>query len=382
MGSFVTTEEQRLMDRVADEPFYWIRKNVPEVKNWEDEFSDLVDHIKDVWDKCRITRINLCFIIKWTLSPRTSYTQSIDDYLALQKRQNDVGSTLIFEIDLNANIVDEIDTRREIETTSVRLLSQSRNAVVFWLGPDMDIFCSGVPWNPQNKLEVLRDIKSRRRDRLLSMENHRDVLQIHYEQYLLRSGVNYWFEGRKNEVLVAKPERRFQDSLYIFLRDSVDGVVDLEPMFKDYSRCDVRVLLDNLDLFFIEIKWIGYCAGKVRGKSVISAEKVSEFSVNKAIAGARQTKIYVDKNNSIQYENRIKMGILVVYDAYPVSKPIRYPKEIRIHPLLDTLQFPLVTNPPSVVSKIRSRRKRTGAHSATKPKKSRGKSSSKSKRAS
>lgn len=339
------------MKRVADEPFYWVRENCPEVKPWDDEFYDLVDNIKDVWEKCHVSRVDLCFILKLEITTKTGSTKTIRDYTELQKRQNHAHSYLVFEIDLTGNIIDEIDTKQEIEPVSAMILSTTRNAVVFWLGPDLEIFCHGVPWNPKNKAEILKDIKLRKRDRLQPMENYPVVLKTHHEQYLLSAGVTYWFEGRKNEVLVPRPERKFQYSLYMFLKDSVEGVVDLEPMFKDYSRCDVRVLLDNFDIYFIEIKWIGYCAVKKKGEQIISAEKPAEFKAESAVAGAIQTKIYIDKNNNIDYDNRIRMGIVVVYDAYPVPKTIKYPKEVRDHPLIDTLHFPLVTAPPSVVSK-------------------------------
>ena len=351
MGSTLSPEEQRLMKRVADEPFYWVRENCPEVKRWDDEFYDLVDNIKDVWEQCRVTRVDLCFILKLDMTTTSSTTKTIQDYTELQKKQNLAHSHLVFEIDIVGKVIDEIDMKEEIEQVSVMILSRTRNAVVFWLGPDLEIFCHGLPWTPKKKAEILKDIKLRKRDRLQSMENYPDLLKTHYEQYLLAAGVNYWFEGRKNEVLVPKPEKKFQHSLFMFLRDSVEGVVDHESMFKDYSRCDVRVLQENFDIYFIEIKWIGYCAVKKKGEQVISAENPTEVKVESAVAGALQTKIYIDKNNHKDYDNRIRMGIVVVYDAYPVPKTINYPKEVREHPLIDTLQFPLVTDPPSVVSK-------------------------------
>jgi hypothetical protein len=348
----LTKEERQTLARIADEPFYWLRQVLPELKDSEDLFFDLLDQLKASWGEARKYRINLCFILELVETDPNKALYRVSEVAALQKHQNDSSSKLVFSIDLRGNVTNEIDMGSEIEPSSVTTLSQLRKAIVFWLGPDFEIICNGVLWNPKNKAQVLKEIKSKKRDLLLPMDDYRAVLTTHYEQYVRgEAGVLYWFTGKKNEVLQSSPERIFQKSLCTFLRTEVDCIADPEPMFKDFSRCDVRVFVDY-DLYFIEIKWIGFCAVRQKDPPIISAEHPAEFIVDQAIAGAYQTKIYIEENNSAEYDNRIRMGIIVVYDAYcPPRTPINYPSDVKSFPLIDTMDFKLVTLAPSVKAK-------------------------------
>jgi len=361
MSSGLSREERRALRLIADNPFFWIRKQVPEAREWEDELYDLIDNIKAVWEECRTSRVNLCFALRFDVVDPSITVPSIHDFTNLQKRQNLCNSTLVFEIDLRGNVIGEIDMEQEVEPASVMLLSQMRKSVLFWLGSDLEFFFKGYRWDPtRNRREILKDIKSKQRDRLLPMENYRGVLDTHYERCIRgEASVEYWFQGRKNRVLRDAPERIFQKNLVDFLNREVDCIsADPEPMFRDSSRCDVRVFVENFDLYFIEIKWIGYCARRLRGRAVVTAEKPFEFGVDRAIEGAYQTKLYIERNNAIEFDHRIRMGIYLVYDAYPKPAiPIDYGQEIRDFPLLDPVEYCLVTDPPSVEAKGIAKRK-------------------------
>ena len=248
----------------------------------------------------------------------------------------------------------------EIEPASLMALSQKRQAVFFWLGPDFRIYCNGYLWDDRNKLEILKEIKSKKRDRFLSMSDYHKVLDTHFRQCLCdEARVLYWFPGKKNQVLQPLPERIFQKSLWEFLDREVEGQVDREPMFKDESRCDIRILVDY-DIYFIEIKWIGRTAKRLHDRAIVTAEaeEATEFRTNHAIDGAYQTKQYIERNNSVEYDNRIKLGIYVVYDAYPEPRtPIDYGDEIRRFPLLEVKEYQLVSKSPSVETKNIAKRK-------------------------
>jgi len=357
MAKSLTAEEHLRIRRLAQEPYHWVKKLVPELmKMWDDEFFDLVDTIKDVWQKSIKNRINLTFVLRWEIADAAPTANTIHDVSVLEQRQNKSNSTLLFEIDLAGKVVDEIDFIDEIDPQAVSEYSRIRNLVVFWFGPDLEIYCNGYRWNPKNKHEILRDIKSKRRDRLLSMENYQEVLRLHFEQYIHdEARADYWFQ--KNELLQPSPEKIFQKSLLGFLTDWVDGNADREPMFKDGSRCDVRVFLDNNDLYFIEIKWVGFSAVRHRDNTV-SSSSPHEFGRDRAINGAYQTKRYIDKNNEPGFDHRIKLGIYLLYDAYstPII-PIDYGDEIRGCSLLDIVEFPLVSCSPSVETKGIAKRK-------------------------
>jgi len=357
MAKSLTLEEQRRLDRIAQEPYQWIRTEAPEeVKEWDDELFDLVDKIKGIWQQSRAARINLAFVLRWENTDASSSIGRIQDLAFLQKKQNESNSSLLFEIDLAGKIVDEIDFNNEIDPAAVSELSHLRKVLIFWLGAELEIFFDGRKWFAKNKQEILKDIKSKKRERLLSMNDHHEVLRLHFERYLRdESRETFWYQ--KNELLMPTPERIFQKSLFGFLMDQVDCYADREPMFKDGSRCDVRVFLDNLDLYFIEIKWVGYSV--VRNKEdIIDPKERREFKRDRAIDGAYQTKRYIDKNNEPDFDHRVKLGIYLLYDAYPKPIiPIDFGDEIRNCPLLDVVQFSLISHPPSVETKGIAKRK-------------------------
>lgn len=362
MTSKPTNEEATRLKRVADEPWYWVRENVAEVAHWENELHVLLESVKVVWQEYRINRINLAFLIKWTKSSPPIGTLTMSDVAAIQKQQNAANSQLIFEVDLDGNVLDVMDIGSEIDPTAVMILSQSREAVIMWFGHSLDIFYKGMKWNPKNKAATLKEMKLKKRDELLPLTDYRRILETHYEQYIRgESGVDYWFPGEKNKVLRSSPERIFQKSLYIFLKNDCECDAALEPMFKDSSRCDVRASIDY-DIYFFEIKWIGFCATKKKDLPVESAEKPREEEVKNAIAGTYQTKKYIEQNNSIEYDNKIKLGVVVVYNAYPNPHiPIDYPQEIKDFPLLDTAEFALVTVTPSVHGKRMAKQRRSAS---------------------
>ncbi len=355
MRSNLSVDELHILKRLAGEPFFWVRQLAPEVKAWDDEFYDLVDTIKQVWDQSKQNRINLAFALKLEIGRAESDAATIRDFSTLQHKQNASNSTLIFQIDLAGKVIEEIDTKDEIDPAAIAALSQMREIVIFWLGPDLEIFCKGSKWTPKNKREILKDIKSKRRNRILSMEDHHTVLRTHFEQCIRdEARDNYWF--KRNEILQPTPEKIFQKSLWRFLNDEVDCSADREPMFKDGSRCDVRVFLDNYDMYFIEIKWVGFSA--VKRDDVVNAKNPNEFRSERAIDGAYQTKRYIEKNNSPDFDHRIRLGIYLVYDAYPKPIiPIDYGVEIKNCALLEVIEFPLAYYPPSVETKGIAKRK-------------------------
>lgn len=352
----LTNEHKHILSRLVDDPFYTLRKQIPEYS--EVSFFDLLDRLKASWQEAKKTRINLCFVLDLDPTPSPLAGQyDITQVQALQKRQTASNSRLVFIIDVHGNVISEQDLGGEIEPTSVTTLSKMWGAIVFWLGADFDIIAQGALWDPRNKSEVLKEIKSKRRD-FLKMDDHRLVLTTHYEQDIRRQGIGfYWFPGKENEVLQPKPERLFQKSLYDFLRREVDCTPEREAMFKDQSRCDIRVWVDDYDLYFIEIKWIGFCAVAEKNKPIISATDPAESLPESAIAGACQTKIYIEENNASAYDPKVKLGVLVVYNAYPKpDAPLTYTKEIDEYPLLDTMEFQLVVESPSVRAKKMARK--------------------------
>lgn len=352
MTSKVTAEETIRLKRVADEPWYWLRENVPEVAQWEKDLYAFLESVKVVWQEYRTNRINLAFLVNWSKSTPPTGALNINDVASIQQVQNAANSRLIFEVDLAGGILDAIDIGSEIDPTSIKIISQTREAVVVWFGDNLDVFYKGMRWDPKNKAETLKEMKLKKRDQLLALIDYRQILNTHYEQYVRgEAGFYYWFPGEKNKVLQSSPERIFQKNLYMFLKNECECDASLEPMFKDSSRCDVRASMDY-DIYFFEIKWIGFCATKKKGSAVISADKPREERVENAIAGAYQTKEYIESNNSIQYDNKLKLGVVVVYDGYPEARiPITYPPEITLSPLLETAEFALVTATPSTIGK-------------------------------
>src|SRR5687768_8927345 len=100
----LTTEEKQTIARIADEPFYWLRQMVPELKNSEDEFFDLLDQMKASWEEARVNRINLCFVLE--LNPTSdAVSNNVSQVAQLQKKQNEANSRLIFSIDIKGSVI-------------------------------------------------------------------------------------------------------------------------------------------------------------------------------------------------------------------------------------------------------------------------------------
>lgn len=349
----LSAEDRKILNRISDEPRYWIRHFFPELQTeHHDAFSDLVDRLKGLWKDIRATRIDLCFALRITRADLEKPQRSIDNVIDLQRQQQKAGNRCVFEIDLVGNVLEVIELDSEVEPVIVRNLSQLKKVAVFWVGADFQIYCKGHPWSPKHKIEVLREIKSKKRDSLLSMTEYETVLRTHYEQCVRdEARVKYWF--KRNELLQPSPEAIFQLSLWSFIDREVEWIeVAREPMFKDASRCDIKVITDNLDIYFIEIKWIGKSAVRKRDGDTVVAKPPHEFPVERAIDGAYQTKAYIDKNNAIEYDSRIRLGIYLVYDAYnPPQIPINYGKEIDDCVLLRPIEFALRSIPPSRATK-------------------------------
>lgn len=346
-------EERIILDRIGNEPRYWIRQYFSELQSaHHDTFFDLLDRFKALWEDSRLIRIDLCFVLRLNPSESTVPPHTIADLIGLQREQQAAKHRSVFEVDLNGQIVGLIDIGSEIEPVAVRQLSQIEKVAVFWLGPEFEIFCKGFPWTPQHKKEVLREIKSKKRKSVLSMTNYMTVLNTHFEQYVRdEARMKYWF--KPNELLQPSPEKLFQQSLWSFIDLEVETLeVSREPMFKDASRCDIRVIAENFDLYFIEVKWIGKSAVRKRHSDIIVGAPAHRFTVARAIDGAYQTKLYIEKNNSTEYDNRIRLGIYLVYDAYaPPQTPIAYGAEIDQFVLLKPVEFSLISIAPSRATK-------------------------------
>jgi hypothetical protein len=353
------SEERTILNRIGDEPRYWIRQYFSELQSaHHDAFFDLLDRLKALWEESRSTRIDLCFVLRLSPVESTTPPHIITDLIGLQREQQAANGQAVFEIDLQGKIVGSIDIGSEIEPVAVRQLSQIQNVAVFWLGPEFQIFCKGFPWTPKHKREVLREIKSKKRRSMLSMTSHMTVLNTHFEQYVRdEARMKYWF--KRNKLLQPSPEALFQQSLWSFIDSEVETLeVSREPMFKDASRCDIKVIAENLDLYFIEVKWIGKSAVRKQDSDTVVGDPPHEFPVARAIDGAYQTKLYIEKNNSTEYDNRIRLGIYLVYDAYhPPRTPIAYGSDIDGFVLLKPVEFSLISIPPSRATKGIARRK-------------------------
>lgn len=346
-------EERIILTRIGNEPRYWIRRYFSELQSaHHDTFFDLLDRFKALWEESRLTRIDLCFVLRLDSVGSTTPPHTITDLIGLQREQQAAQYRAVFEVDLQGKIIGSIDIGSEIEPVAVRQLSQIEEAAVFWLGPEFEIFCKGFPWTPKHKSEVLREIKSKKRRSVLSMTDYMAVLNTHFEQHVRdEARMKYWF--KRNELLQPSPEELFQQSLWSFIDSEVETLeVSREPMFKDASRCDIKVIAENLDLYFIEVKWIGKSAVRKRDKDTVVGTPPHKFTVARAIDGAYQTKLYIEKNNSTEYDNRIRLGIYLVYDAYdPPQTPIAYGSEIDGFVLLKPVEFSLLSVAPSRATK-------------------------------
>lgn len=134
------------------------------------------------------------------------------------------------------------------------------------------------------------------------------MLKILYENLDKKPVDEKTFRKENICLLFNKPESRFRDDLFFFLKNKMQAYVNREDFQDDENRLDISVM-DNYGTYLIEIKWIG--------KSISANEKDfgAEYAPTpqKVKRWVNQTVGYI-KQKSDEHAN-IKKGYLVVFDA-------------------------------------------------------------------
>lgn len=232
----------------------------------------------------------------------------------------------------------------------------SKNRIVIFLftsGQDVNYFVGGIDGGNNifyTKEEADSYIKKKKANEL---ENVLEDYRVHLRQrdtyekfFITKSMLNILYESlkiaKKNEksfkkengyLLFNKPESRFRDDLYFYLKSEMQAIINREDFQDDENRLDISVM-DNFGtgIYLLEIKWIG--------KSISADDKGfgTEFSPtpHKVAEWVNQTVGYI-KQKSDEHAN-IKNGYLVVFDARLNDITTDYDQMISVNVLEEDLK--------------------------------------------
>ncbi|EAC6410915.1 hypothetical protein EMI97_14250, partial [Listeria monocytogenes] len=126
-------------------------------------------------------------------------------------------------------------------------------------------------------------------------------------------------------LLVNRPEEKFQKDLIDYFKIYCSDTVLREVPNLDEDRYDIWISSSINEIYIFEIKWLG--------KSITSKGNIfSKYNTAKrAVEGAYQLVEYIRKNEQeavINEKGKIKLGVLVVFDARQSFETIKYPNEV------------------------------------------------------
>lgn len=117
------------------------------------------------------------------------------------------------------------------------------------------------------------------------------------------------FIRRNKQLLINRPEERFRQDLYEYLKDHIDALIEKETSLDNEDRLDVYVL-NKIEswLYLIEIKWLGKAISPEGNKigTIFGESHVVPAAYNQTVSYIRQ----------LTSEHRdVRRGYLAVFDA-------------------------------------------------------------------
>jgi hypothetical protein len=136
------------------------------------------------------------------------------------------------------------------------------------------------------------------------------MLNTLFENLSKKNGDEVQFKKDNICLLFNKPESRFRDDLFFYLKRNMQAIVNREDFQDDENRLDISVI-DNYGtgIYLIEIKWIGKSIS-ADGKSFGTEYKPTAAKIKSWLI---QTVGYI-KQMTDEHAN-IKKGFLAVFDA-------------------------------------------------------------------
>ncbi|MBF2518378.1 hypothetical protein IA940_00400 [Listeria marthii] len=308
-------------------------------------FMQLYLKVFEIWENLKKYDINIIFEI----SKIEESDKDIDDILR-EKFSTDISEvikapnkrSIIYKCMLDGQgihflLEDKVENKLLISESIEKSYENESSLVFHMYKVGIDAFIGGVSvlsCNNTNIYELMR--KSTAKE--LSIEYYEKLLKGYYEdrvkfdkmdRFLQKNNgcSSDWQQMVKEDpyLLVNRPEEKFQKDLIDYFKIYCSDTVLREVPNLDEDRYDIWISSSINEIYIFEIKWLG--------KSITSKGNIfSKYNTAKrAVEGAYQLVEYIKKNEQeavINEKGKIKLGVLVVFDARQSFETIKYPNEV------------------------------------------------------
>ena len=315
---------ERLSNKIIDSPSFLLIRNL--LKSASDSFS-----------------VNDYHCITISESEFIALSGDLDEKVSALFKHSSFINHYHVEIDHDLNVIGSDDNIPSRDNNEVRRFytDLSKNQVVIFDGGDNIFYTQEAADSYKrkkkaNELEnVLEDyrVHLRHRDTYEKFFITRSMLDILADSLKIAKVEEKRFKKENSHLLFNKPESRFRDDLYFYLKSEMQAIINREDYQDDENRLDISVM-DNFGtgIYLLEIKWIG--------KSISDDDKGFgvEYSPtpHRVKKWVNQTVGYI-KQKSDEHAN-IKTGYLVVFDARLSNATTEYDQMISENVLEEDLK--------------------------------------------
>ncbi|EAF4555745.1 hypothetical protein H6H07_000075 [Listeria monocytogenes] len=308
-------------------------------------FMQLYLKVFEIWENLKKYDINIIFEISKIEESdkdiddilREKFSTDISEVIKAPNKQSIIYKCMLDGQGIHFLLEDKVENKLLI-SESIEKSYENENSLVFHMYKvGIDAFIGGVTvlsCNNTNIYELMR--KSTAKE--LSIEYYEKLLKGYYEdrvkfdkmdRFLQKNNgcSSDWQQMVKEDpyLLVNRPEEKFQKDLIDYFKIYCSDTVLREVPNLDEDRYDIWISSSINEIYIFEIKWLG--------KSITSKGNIfSKYNTAKrAVEGAYQLVEYIRKNEQeavINEKGKIKLGVLVVFDARQSFETIKYPNEV------------------------------------------------------
>lgn len=301
------------------------------------DFFHLYSKLNDQWQKLKKHSINICIDLQKVVNYNVSFNiESVFN---------------CFIKEALTNQTKHINLSCSLETGELKILSQSfheeeqiksdltaksyteKSFLISFSKTGIDVYANGVLAIDNSTTTVYGSINEKL---LAPIEKYKELLAGFYEdhikndrneRYLLTNTTcpaEWKTKVAANPyILINKPENKFQIDLSLYLRNNCSDIILNEVLNDDDDRYDIWVANSEQEIYVFEIKWLG--------KSITETGNFTTYNNKRAIEGAYQLNHYLktsEEQSKANPKNRIRQGILVVFDAKNKDEEVVYPSEL------------------------------------------------------
>lgn len=309
-------------------------------------FLQLYQKLSSIWDNLKEYDINVIFEISKIEESDTDieanlvekFSADISEVIKDPKKQGIIYKCTLDNQGIHFLLENKVESRLLISESTEKSYDNAESLVFHMYKIGIEAFIGGVAVitpNNTNIYELIR--KSTAKE--LSIEHYEKLLKGYYEERVKfdkmdrflqkNNGCSLeWQEMVKEDpyLLVNKPEEKFQKDLVDYFKIYCSDTVLREVPNMDEDRYDIWIPSSINEIYIFEIKWLG--------KSITPKGNIfSKYNTPvRAVEGAYQLVEYIKRNRQetvINEKGKIKLGVLVIFDARKSFELIEYPDEVK-----------------------------------------------------